>query len=76
MAFKLIIQAEGDVAETEVLDAVKAVIAEGRISVGPRGKQYCFITSFPGGLVVEAKKNERSGRFLVRGRTDGRHHQS
>lgn len=46
-----------DVAESEAISLVRAVISNGRISKGPNGDQYCW-ASISGDVSVFAEKTE------------------
>ena len=61
---KIIIQNETDLPMTDAMVYVKHVISHGRISKDET--QYCYVTTWPDGVIVYADKNKKSDRFIVR----------
>ena len=62
---KLIIENRTDLGLLEILGYVGDVINIGKISKTSKGKQYCFITTYKGGIVVYADKNKKSDRLII-----------
>jgi hypothetical protein len=62
---KLIIENRSDLSMEEALDKVKHVVNVGRISETSKGKQYCFVITWPDGIYVCADKNKKSDRLIV-----------
>ena len=60
---KLIIQNDSDLPDSEVLQYVACVVRAGRVS--NNGKQYCYASRWPDGIVVCTSKNEKSDRLVV-----------
>jgi len=62
---KLIIENRTDLGLLEILGYVGDVINIGKISKTSKGEQYCFITTYKGGIVVYADKNKKSDRLII-----------
>lgn len=60
---KLIIENRTDLSMYDVLSYIAKVISEGRIS--DDGKQYCYHTSFLGGIGISSFRNKKSDRLVV-----------
>ena len=65
MSEKLIIENRTELPMKEVLNYVKVVVTQGKISETSKGKQYCFVTCFSDGITVYADKNKKSDRLIV-----------
>ena len=53
----------GKCSDAQAMRLVGIVIEKGRVS--DNGKCYCHVTSWPDYMVVYAKRNKRSDRFIV-----------
>ena len=62
---RLIIDNRTDKSDIEVMAMINSVVLSGKISQGPKGKQYCYLTTFKNGVVVSCTRNKCSFRFLV-----------
>ncbi len=58
---KFIIQNEANIDDITLMDFIIAVMQEGLIS----GDQYCYVTTFKGGVVVEMFKKKYGYKVLV-----------
>jgi hypothetical protein len=58
---KMIIEARDGISDSSALDYVLAVTQDGRIS----GNSYCYVTVFHSGVVVSARRNKLSDKFIV-----------
>ena len=63
---KLIIENQTDLSLLEILGYVGHVVSMGKISETSKGKQYCFLTTYKGDIVVFADKNKKSDRLIIR----------
>ena len=63
---KLIIENQTDLSLLEILGYVNHVVNMGKISKTSKGEQYCFLTTYRGGIVVYADKNKKSDRLIIR----------
>lgn len=70
MSNRIIIDVQDNTSLDHVLDAVRLVILNGKISKTTKGvKHFCWVTTFRNGIVVytrHKKKNQKSDSFLVR----------
>lgn len=62
---KLIIENNTGMHMLDVLPYVQHVIGLGRISETGKGDQFCFYTTFDGGVSVSAFRNAKSDRLVV-----------
>ena len=62
---RYIIRVHDDIDAQTALVRVGRVISEGRVSAGPRGLSYCWLTTFNDGISVSADRNKASDRFVV-----------
>ena len=62
---KLIIENSTDLPMVELLNYVKEIILQGKVSKTSKGKQYCFMTQFKDGVVIYADKNKKSDRLII-----------
>ena len=69
---KIHIEVEDDISPVLVMECVKQVIRDGRVSEGENGKKYyCWATSFNtpiGEVMVFTRQNRKSDCFLVKKR--------
>lgn len=65
MANKIIIQNNTGMSDFEALVYVSVVVEGGRISESRGREQYCFHTTFKGGISVSALLNKKSDRFVI-----------
>ena len=65
MMEKIIIENRSDLSLADAVSRVNHVITEGKISKTSKGKQYCFVTTWPDKIVVLASKNDKSDRFVI-----------
>ena len=63
---RIIINIGEGVDDNEAMEAVKSVVADGRISGSDGKKQYCYVTTFTnGGTVVAGLTRSGNDTFMV-----------
>jgi hypothetical protein len=64
---RVIISIEDNISDVAATECVLSVIKQGKISETKNKKQYCFITTFNNGIVVNArsKYNLKADSFIV-----------
>lgn len=60
---KIIVENRTDSPMAEVLNRVALIVNGGRVS--DDGKQYCYVTTFQGGMVIVASRNAKSDRLVA-----------
>ena len=62
---KIIIHNYSDLDDYGAVSFVRAVISEGKVSKTKQGKQYCAITTFKNGIVVDCTRRNNTYTFRV-----------
>lgn len=62
---KLIIHNYSDFNDYSVMNYISTVISRGKISETSKGKQYCFVSQFPGNVFVSSGRNKDTYTFYI-----------
>lgn len=65
MKSKIIIHNYTDFYDFEIMTYISAVISRGKISETSKGKQYCFVSQFPGKVFVSSGRNNDTYTFYI-----------
>lgn len=65
MKNKIIIHNNTNLDDSDLLLYVYNVISQGKVSETKQGKQYCFVTTFKGGIVVFCNRRNNTYTFNV-----------
>ena len=70
MKSKIIIHNHSDLSDYDVLLYVNTVIKQGKISKTNEGDQYCFVTTFKGGITVCSGRRNNTYTFIIERRIE------
>lgn len=70
MKSKIIIHNHSDLEDYDVMVYVTTVIKQGKISKTTNGEQYCFVTTFKGGITIYSSRRNNTYTFIVERRIE------